>query len=314
MTTPMISEQWPRFLLPIVRKEWYQKMTAVISPVAGLFGVESSSAAAEYSQGIGDMGLIPEYNSSDAEGAPAAIQYGSFQKLFETTFLPKEYAKGLAIERKLWDFDQKGNIRRRAQTLGNATGNTIAYHQSSVFNNAFSATAGHLGADGVALCSATHDMSPSDGTHFVNRGTSALSYAAINTTRAAGLALKADDGTPMPIVYDTLIVPGALESKALEETRGSFVPGQADLTASAINEGKFIRDIIVDPYLTDATNWFMVNKELARLHLLWFWSAKPEMAMAPDSDYTLVAKYRIYLRFMYGWDDPRWIFGHEVAG
>ena len=312
MPTPMISPEWPRFLLPIVRKEWYQKMTATPTPLARLFGMETSKNAAEYSQGIGEVGLIPEYNSSTAEGNPAAIQYGGFSPLFETTFTHKEYALGLAIERKLWDDDQMGNIRRRAADHGNSYGNTIAYYQASVFNNAFLATAGHVGADGVGLCSATHDTSPSNGTHIVNRGTSALSYAAINATRALALAYKSDDGLPMPVVLDTLIVPPALEAKALEETKGAFVPGQADLTASAVLNGQFIKNIVVDPYLTDANNWFMANEASAQLHLLWYWRVRPEMAVDPTGDYNLVAKYRSYMRFSFGWDDFRWVFGHEV--
>jgi hypothetical protein len=210
----------------------------------------------------------------------------------------------------LWDDDQKGNIRRRAAGLGNAFGSTIASFQSSVLNHAFDVA--YAGSDLVALCSATHDTSPVDGTHIVNRGTTALSYAAINTVRAAGLALKADDGTPMPIVYDTLIIPSALESKALEETRGSYVPGQADLTASAVFNGQFVKNIIVDPYLTDANNWFMVNEAEAKLHLLWFWRVRPEMTMDPTSDFNLVAKYRAYMRLSFGWDDWRWIYGQEV--
>jgi hypothetical protein len=129
MPTPMISEQWPRFVLPIIRREWYQKLAAVPSPVAPLYGVDTSTSSVEYSNGIGDMGLMPEYNSSTAEGAPAAISFGSFNPLYETTFTHKEYAKGIAIERKLWDDAQLGNIKRRAQTLGNSAGNTIATHQ-----------------------------------------------------------------------------------------------------------------------------------------------------------------------------------------
>lgn len=314
MPSPITSEQWPRFVLPIVRKEWFQKMTAVTSPVARFYGVDTSTNPVEYSQGIGDTGLIPEYNANVGEGGPAAIQYGSFNPLFETTFTHKEYAKGLAIERKLWDDDQRGNIKRRAANLGNAAGNTIAVHQSSVFNYAFSATAGHLGADSVALCSATHDNSPTDGTHVVNRGTSALAYAAIIATQQAGLSMKADDGTPMPVVYDTLLVPVALGATAIEETRGSFKPGQADLTPSALtNGGGNPLTIVVDPYLTDANNWFMLDSTQALLHLLWYWRVRPETTLDPASDFNLVAKYRMYMRYSFGWDDWRWIYGHEVT-
>ncbi len=309
MPTPMITEQWPRFVLPVIRKEWYQKMTAVISPVSPLFGTDVSTSAAEYSQGIGDMGLIPEYNSSVAEANGSSIQYGSFNPLYEKTFTHKEYAKGITIERKLWDDDQQGNIRRRAQALGNSTGSTIATHQSSVFNNAFSTS--YLGADAVALCSATHPTSPSNSTSVVNRGTTALSYAAIVATQLAGFSMLADDGTPMPMQYDTLVIPGALKNTAKEILGSAYVPYQADLTASGLS-GESLR-VLVDPYLTDTNNWFMVDSAQSQMHLLWFWRVRPEIALDPSSDYNLVAKYRTYMRYSFGWDDFRFIFGHEVA-
>lgn len=308
MANPMLSSEWPRFVLPIVRKEWYQKLAAVVSPVESLYGDSTSNSSVEYSQGIGDMGLVPEYNSATAEGAGDGIQYGSFNKLYETTFTHKEYAKGIAIERKLMDDAQLGLIARRAQSLGNAYGSTIATHRSSIFVNAFTT----LGADGKALCATDHPTSPSDSTAVSNKGTTALSYAGIVATQNAGFAMKADDGTPMPIIYDTLVVPGALQATALEVTKGSFVPGQADLTASALYfQGQGLK-IIVDPYLTSAVDWFMVSSAQAKMHLLWFWRVRPEIALDPSSDFNLVAKYRAYMRYSFGWDDFRFIYGHDV--
>jgi hypothetical protein len=304
----MISEQWPRFVLPIIRKEWFQKLDAVASPVAPLYGQDTSITSVQYSQGIGDMGLMPEYNSAAANGQPAAIAYGSFNALYEATFTHKEYAKGLAIERKLWDDGQLGNIRRRAQALGNTAANTIATHMSSTFVNAFSSS--YPGPDAVALCSASHPNSKVDATSVSNYGTSALSYAAIVATQVAGLKLLADDGTPMPIVYDRVVVPVALRSTLREILGAQNVPYAADYAANALQKDDLIG--IVDPYISSATNWFMVSSAQAQMHLLWFWRVRPEMSMDPGSDFNLVAKYRAYLRYSFGWDDFRWIYGQNA--
>jgi len=53
MGTPMNSLEWPRFVLPIVRREWDLKMRSVQSPLMPYFGIETSSSSVEYSQGIG---------------------------------------------------------------------------------------------------------------------------------------------------------------------------------------------------------------------------------------------------------------------
>lgn len=308
MATPMTSKEWPRFVLPIVRKEWQQQMDAVTSPVAPLFGLETSVSSVEYSQGIGNGGLVPEYNSATAEGPGAAIQYDSFNPLYETTFTHKEYAKGLAIARKLWDDNRSGEIRRKASMLGIEWGQTRASHMSSVFGNAFSAS--FLGADGVALCSDSHPRSPTNSsTTYDNKGTTAFSYAAVKATLQAGRRMLNDRGLPMPVYYDTIVLPIELFETSTEIIEAIGKPGGADNDANALKQLK----VISDPYLSDANNWFMVDSKQSKIHLLWFDRVRPELSLDPASDFNLVAKYRGYGRWSYGWDDPRWVYGHEVA-
>lgn len=308
--TPMISEQWPRFLLPIIRKEWFQKMTSIAAPSGQFFNAETSTSSVEYSQGLGDFGLVPEYNSATAEGAGATIPYDSFNKLYEKTFTHKEYAKGVAIERKLWDDDQRGNIKRRARSLGNSFGTTIAAHQASVFNNAFSASV--TGSDSVALCATNHPNRPDDTTTtHSNKGTSALSYSSVVATLAAAQRFEDDRGNPLPVVLRTLLVPIELQAKAYEITNALGKPGGADNDANFLNAQNM--NVVVDPYLTDTNNWFMIDPSAAQEHLMWFWRVRPELTLDPSSDYNLVAKYRGYMRYSFGWDDFRWIYGHEVA-
>ena len=309
MAVPMNSKEWPRFVLPIIRKEWTQKMQEVRSPLMPFFGISTSNSSVEYSQGIGSFDVVPEYNSATAEGQPQAIEYDSFAPLDETTFTHKEYAKGVAIERKLWDDDRSGQIQRKAQSLGYAFGTTIATHMSSVLNNAFSDS--YLGADGEPLCEVNHGVNSVSSDTFSNTGTTALSYDAVVATLIAGHDLNDDRGNPLPIVYDTLYVPTALQATAYEIVNAIGKPGSADNDANFLNSQGL--QVVVDPYLSDANNWFMLNRSMAQMHLLWFWRVRPEIALDPSSDYNLVAKYRGYMRYSYGWDDPRFIFGHKVA-
>ena len=309
MTTPMISEQWPRYVLPIIRKEWFQKMSSIVAPVSQLFRIETSTQAVEYSEGIGDFGLVPEYNSSTPEGKPAAIQYDSFNPLYEKTFTHIEYALGTSVERKLWDDNRLGNIRQRARSLGNAFGTTIATQRAGLFNNAFATV---LGPDGVVLCSASHPNRPSDAaTVYSNLGTSALSYASVVATIQAGKRQKDDRGNPLPTVYRLLVVPIELEATAYEITNAINKPGTADNDANFL--GSQGLQVLVDPYITDSNNWFMVDPSKAKEHLMWFWRFQPELAIDPSSDYNLVARYRGYMRHSFGWDDWRWVYGHNVT-
>lgn len=309
MGVPINSKEWARFVLPIIRKEWYQKMTAVRSPLAPFFNFETSQTSAEYSQGIGAVGTVPEYNSGSAEGEPAAIQYASFDPLYETTFTHKEYALGIAIERKLWDDNKSGLIRRRAQDLGLSFGTTIASHQSSVLNRAFNSS--YVGGDSKVLCASDHPVNSVSGTDFSNAGSTALSYDAVVATLLAGVDMNDDKGNPFPIVYDTLYVPTALQATAYEITMALNKPGTADNDANFLQSAGL--SVVVDPYLSDANNWFMLNSQMARTHLIWFWRVQPEIAVDPKSDFDLETRYRGYMRYSYGWDDARWVYGHEVS-
>lgn len=309
MPTPMNSSQWAEFLEPIIRREWLQKLQSVKSPLEQFYGIEGSQSPKEYSQGIGALGTVPEFNSEAAEGAPGAIQYASFDPLYETTFTHKEYALGVGIERKLWDDLRTAQIKRRVQDLGHAFGTTMAVHMSSVLNNAFSSS--YVGGDSAELCASDHPINKRSSDTFSNIGTTALSYDAMVTTLIAGNDQQDDKGNPMPVIYDTLYVPTALQGTAYEITQALNKPGTAD------NDANFLKGIslsvVVDPYLSDSNNWFMLNKSMAQRHLLWFWRVRPEIALDPQSNFNLVARYRGYMRYSYGWDDARWIFGHKVT-
>ena len=311
MPTPMISDQWPTWLLPIIRKEWDLRMSAYPSAAAQFYNVMDSNSASEYSQGIGDLGQVPEYSAS-AEGKSATIEYDSFAPLYEKTFSHKQYAKGIEVSHFLIRTAQTNNIIRKAQNLGTAFGKTIAVMQSSVLNNAFLTTAANLGGDAKALCSATHPRNKADTTAISNLGTSALSYAAIISTMQAGKKMTDDRGDVMPIVYDTLYVPAELEATAYEETKGLLKPGIADNTASALTNGIKPLSIVVDPLLTSATKWFMLDSVMAKQHLLWYWLDRPAIAMDPTSDFNLVARYRGYFSCSYGFDDFRWVYGQNA--
>lgn len=315
MPNPMISKQWPRFVLPIVRKEWEQSMTAVASPVFPLFGVDTSNSSVEYSQGMGTFGRIPEYNSDAAEGAPGAIAYDSFNSLYEKTFTHREFAHGVSIDRKLMDDNQSGRIKRQAANLGHSFGTTRAAHASSVLIDAFSTTAAEdgvatVGGDAVALCSSSHPTSEKDSTNISNAGSTAFSFDAIIATLLIGLDRNDDRGNPMPAIFDTIVVPTALQDEAWVIVNSVLKPGGANNDANYV--GSRGLSVIVDPYFTNTGDWFMIDSTQARMHLLWFNRVLPELTLDTNSDFNLVAKYRGYMRYSFGWDDWRFIYGHNV--
>ena len=237
------------------------------------------------------------------------MEYDQFEKGFQTNYTHIEFIDGFKVARSLVDDDLYNVINPMPRGLAMAGMRKREKDAASVFNNAFSAS--YVGGDSVALCSASHPYSPSNATVQGNAGTTALSYDAVEATRKLMRAYKDDRGELVPISPDTLVVPPGLEETAWTVFNTVNKPGTAN------NDGNFVRSklnkVIVWDYLSDTNNWFMIDSMLAKMYLNWYDRVPMEFAMDPTSDFSLEARFRGYMRYSYGWDDWRWIYGHNVT-
>jgi hypothetical protein len=78
--------------------------------------VLGSGKAQEHDLGVGGFGDFEEYNG--------AIEYDDNEQLYKTTYTHQEYAKGIAVERKLVDDDLYNIINQRPRQLGLAAART----------------------------------------------------------------------------------------------------------------------------------------------------------------------------------------------
>ena len=297
-----ISENWANLLEPGLRKVFTDEFIRLAqdSRIPMLFDVNSSSKAHEYDLGVGAFGSWNEYKG--------AIEYGDNEELWKTTYTHVEFARGIAVERKLVDDDMYNVINRRAQGLAYGGYLKRETDAASMYNSAFSSAV--TGADGVELCG-SHPYSPSNPTTQSNKGTTALSYDAVIATQLLMRGFKNDRGDLAPSHGSLLIVPPALQDEAWTITESVGKPGTAN------NDGNFVASqgmaTVVWDYLTDTNNWFLVDPRLLKMYANWFDRTPMEFAVDPSSDFSLVAKYRGYMRYSYGWSDWRFVYGHEVA-
>lgn len=263
--------------------------------LAQFFNVAQSNDATEDHHGDSGVSDVQEYKGK--------IEYGTSEPLWGKTYTHTEYALGLSIERKLIDDDKWAIINRKTRSFGMSFARNIARARASVFNNAFDGAV--AGPDGVALCANDHDYSPTNGAHQSNYQTLALSHANVVTVREAMMELKDPLGNEFPVVPDTLLVPVGLSEEAFVITQSEAKSGTANNDA---NSQRGLR-VVVSPYLTDSNAWFLIDSRMAQMYLNWYWRVQPEFLVDPASQFDLVWRYRGYMRYSFGFDDYRWIYG-----
>lgn len=304
MGTPITRESMSNItaLGSMLRTVWFDQIQAVASPnslLNALFNVQTSNAAVERNQGVGGFGNVPEYTGT--------LSYDDFELLYQASYTHKEYAKGMAVERKLIDDDQYNVMNQRARLLGLAFDRTIETHAASVFKNAFSSS--YLGGDSKALCATDHPYSSTISSSQSNKGTSALTHDSLISAKQAMMRFVDSQGNPLMVVPDTILVPVELGETARVIVESQLRSGVANNDTN-VNTGY---QIITTPYLSDTNNWFLIDSRMAKMYLNWYWRVMPEFAEDPTSDYSLVMKYRGYMRYSFGWDHWNWVYGSEVA-
>lgn len=295
------SENFSDLLTPIFRKVFFDKYKAIPEELNELFAMEASKKSEEKYSEVGSFPDLPEFNGT-------LTSLDSYQG-YDTTITPKEYAGKFTIERKLYDDDLYGLMKRKPAGLGRAGGRTREKHKASLFNDAFSSNPTYQsGGDGQYLCSDAH---PSNAVSSAqdNKGTTALTSTAVEATRIAMMDFRDDQNNKIGVHPDTLLVPRNLEQTAWEITHSKYKVDDAHNTDNFFR-GKY--DVIVSSYLTDSNNWFMIDRELAKECFI-FINRIPLEFKQEVSFNTFQANYSVYGRWGLGWIDWRCIYGHQVS-
>ncbi len=262
--------------------------------VAQLFRQLTSSKAKETDQRVGGF--------SDPETFNGTVKYDTPRRGYEIEYTFDELVKGFAIERKMRDDLQYETIFDEARGMATAFARKRRKDAASVFNNATSTS--YLGYDSKALCANDHPRSRTDSTAVDNLGALTLTSSNLETAVVAHQNLKDDLGEEIVIMPDVLVVPRALRQTAREIVGSEHVPENAN---NAINVQAGNWTIVVDPYLTSPTAWWIVDSTMATRYLKWYDRIMPEFAGVQDFD-TMVWKYRGYVRYGYGWSGFRWLY------
>lgn len=128
------------------------------------------------------------------------------------------YEKSFAISRLDLMADKMGMVTKRLGDFlrGDGSGEIDKICSDALISNSGN---GPTCYDGQALFSTTHPRS--NGTTWSNKTTSALSFAQFDAIMVAGMSLRDDNGEPMRISYDTLVVGPKNQKIAMEITQST---------------------------------------------------------------------------------------------
>ena len=289
-----VSEGFGFLLDPGLREIFWEAYNQEQSMVPALYQVGTSNKAVEYDLGIGSMGEFDEFDGR--------IDYDAPEQLWRISYTHVEYTKGFPIERKLFDDNLYNVINDRPKMLGMSAARSRETKGASLFNTATANT----GFDGVSLGNDSHPYSATNSTDTQdNLFTLALSTGSLSTVRLAMRAWVDDRGNLAHVRPDTLLVPPELEETAYKivSPPAGYETGSANLTPQ-FHAGRF--KVATWDYLTDSNRWFVIDSGLMKRFLKWYDRIPLEFGEEEDFD-TLIAKFRAYMRYSFGYSDWRWV-------
>lgn len=271
-----------------------------------IFTVKKSEQATETSSQMRFLAL-PQFKS---EGGATAFDNNAGER-FTWNFVHNEIGLGYSITRKAID-DNLYKTQFNPTNLGlqRSFAQMKEIQGANILNNATVYDA-NLGGDGVSLCNTAH---PYDGGTWANRPATDLdlnesSLLQIQTTIPQTFVDEA--GLRMLAQARKLVVPQSLEPVAIRLTKTELRPGTAnnDVNAIVSTAGGLPDGYCVLNYLTSNTFWYIATN-VPGLILM---ERKPfEMDMQVDftTDNLLVKGYE---RYVFGYNDPRALFGSFVT-
>lgn len=196
--------------------------------------VVANSATVDYAW-LGDFPKMNEWVGDRQLKDLAAYTYRITKKKFEST---------IEVDRDDIECDNLGVVKPRIQQMAIEA---AAHYDELLFTLL---EANDDAYDGKKFFAADHKIANQN---FSNIGTKALSSAELLKARAEMRGLVSDQGRPLRIVPNLLVVPPELEGVAINILKKDFLAGGES------NVTKGIVDLLVCDFLTDPKAWYLMD-------------------------------------------------------
>ena len=283
-----------------------------------LFGLEynryDNEAAAIFTTETSDRAFEEEVMLSGFAGAAAKtegamVTYDNATEVYTSRYTNETVALAFAITEEAIEDNLYDRLAARyTRALARSMAHTKQVKGATILNNMF--TSG-TGGDGVVLGSASHPLA-SGGTFSNILATAAdLSETSLEQALIDIAGFVDERGLKIALQGLRMIIPKEVQFTADRILKSPLRPGTADNDINAVrNLGMVPQGYFVNHYLADTDAWFIMTD--APNGLKHFVRAPIKTAIEGDFD-TGNVRFKARERYVFGWSDPRGIFGTPGA-
>lgn len=298
--------KWVNALDPTFRAIFNETENDFVPMYDKIFHVLNSTKAFEKDtalSGIGQLEEVPELG---------AIPYEDATPGWDVTYVHKKFGKGRMVSQEMIDDDKINMIMKLPKSLANSKARTKEQSAADIFNFGFVAGGGGLaafrGGDSQALFSTAHTNRQGTITQS-NKITTPLSQASLQAVVTAMKKRKDSKGQIIGFMPDTLLVPTELEFTARVILESTQVLGNNN---NDVNPIKGALNLIVWPFLTSSTAWFVLDSKAHELN--WF-NRTDKGVQGPSWDFdNEAAKWKAVARWSVGFSDWLGVYGSVGDG
>ncbi len=247
-------------------------------------------------------------------GASGRVQQSSPEEIIRRVWEAKPKYAELKVDRDVVEAVMAGgpipaSITQNPRVMGRAYEMLLERVAADALNYGFTASGTTaLGFGSVGLFSNSHAI----GQNTVdNSGTLAYSAANLATAIEQLDSLQDGKGNIAGFRADTLMVPTAIEAEAWADLNPTTASPTASFVASRI------RNLVVNPWLTDTNAWFVMDQAAAQEHLLFRvfgGDSLDEPGVESYIDHSVRAVvWQAGRTFDFNWDDPRFAVGNNPS-
>lgn len=222
------------------------------------------------------------------------------------TFLDDEFALGFMVSKRALEDDLYSKLRQNAKWLGRSARLTQEYKAAAFLDDAFTGST-FTGLFNAALCKTNHTLLNSPNT-WSNRvsGDPQLGVTGLEAAFELGELTVDQNGDPIPMMLDTLIVNVAEEWAAIRLTQSELEPYTSDNQVNAVRRKRRNLRYVVSHYKTQSgKDWFLRDSSLHDAHFLF--RVRPQFSDFWD-DKTFAAGYVGRQRInVYFFDQRGWV-------